>query len=302
MLYLFVKSSIDPGFRLRNWYWLLLLPAISNLVEFIPIYISTREEKLAIIQVYAAKGSYLMPFHFVAKVTWTLMLIVVDLVLIYRYYIKNPATYQKVASFYRWMAWIHSYFILLMLFQYSLMLGLHFGNWNPYFISFFSQSAFVLINSITLFFYPDILYGVQTLQKRGKVSVSKTEMKKDDSFDQQVRMWQEKRIFLNPKLTLTDLAKESEMNARQLSQVIRNQSGYEVRDFINQQRVFYITEVFTTQPEKLQAITIAALATEAGFSSRAAFYNAFRKFTGTIPKDFLKQVNPKLSLEEGAME
>lgn len=57
-----------------------------------------------------------------------------------------------------------------------------------------------------------------------------------------------------------------------------------------------------SQPEKLQALTIAALATEAGFSSRAAFYNAFRKFTGTTPKDFLKQVNPKLTIEEGAME
>ncbi|MEO6169202.1 MAG: helix-turn-helix domain-containing protein, partial [Chitinophagales bacterium] len=200
--------------------------------------------------------------------------------------------------FYRWMAWFHLYFILLVLFQFSLMAGLHFEDWNPYFISFFSQAAFVLINSIALFFYPDILYRMRPLQKRSKPALSKVAAPQDYSFPLLIRAWQEKKIFLNPKLTLIELAKESDLNARQLSQVIRNQSGFEVRDFINQQRVIYIKEVFALQPEKLQSITIAALAEEAGFNSRAAFYNAFKKFTGTTPKDYLKQLNPKRVVNE----
>lgn len=302
MLFYFVKSSIDSEFSLKKWYWLLLLPAALNLIEFMPLYLSSREEKMAIIESYAAKGSYLLPFHFPAKATWTGLLIAVDVRMILQFYKKNKTTYLKVASFYRWMAWFHIYFILLVLFQFSLMLGLHFENWNPYFISFFSQSVFVLINSITLFFYPDILYGMQTLQRRVKTQPAKAPVQHDNKFVDQVRIWQGNGVFLNPKLTLNELAKDADMNARQLSQMIRNQSGYEVRDFINQQRILYIREVFVSQPEKLQALTIAALATEAGFSSRAAFYNAFRKFTGTTPKDFLKQVNPKLTIEEGAME
>ncbi|MEP7127237.1 MAG: helix-turn-helix domain-containing protein [Chitinophagales bacterium] len=298
MLYLFVRSSIDPGFRLRKWNWLLFLPALLNLVEFLPLYFSSREAKLAMIQVYATKGSYLLPLHFPAKTIWTGLLIGIDLSLIYKYYKSDTATFQKFAAFYRWMAWFHLYFILLVLFQFSLMLGLYFETWNPYFISYFSQSAFVLINSIALFFYPDILYGMLPVQKRNKPVVSKIPAPQDDLFDRQVLIWREKKIFLNPKLTLIELAKESDMNARQLSQVIRNQSGYEVRDFINQQRVIYIKEVFAGQPEKIQSITIAALAEEAGFNSRAAFYNAFKKFTGTTPKDYMKQLNPKLTINE----
>ena len=58
-------------------------------------------------------------------------------------------------------------------------------------------------------------------------------------------------------------------------------------DYINQYRINWIKESLRN-PEIVQNFTLEALAYSAGFSSRSAFYNAFKKLVGMSPVEYTK--------------
>jgi AraC-like DNA-binding protein len=60
-------------------------------------------------------------------------------------------------------------------------------------------------------------------------------------------------------------------------------------DFINTYRINSIKEQIM-QPENMQHFTIEALAYRSGFSSRSAFYKAFKKLTKASPVEFVRSL------------
>jgi AraC-like DNA-binding protein len=91
-----------------------------------------------------------------------------------------------------------------------------------------------------------------------------------------------KKPHLDPQLTLTDLAKHIGVNAGVLSFVINNGFGKNFNDFINE---FRIAEVKSKLSEA-DGATLLGIAFDCGFNSKATFNRAFRKFTGTTPREF----------------
>lgn len=90
--------------------------------------------------------------------------------------------------------------------------------------------------------------------------------------------------YLEPDLSLTDLARMVHTNAVVLSQVINVGTGKNFNDFINEYRV----EEFKLQvrnPANAH-LSLLGLALDCGFNSKATFNRAFRKFTGQSPKEF----------------
>ncbi|MEO8516808.1 MAG: helix-turn-helix domain-containing protein [Flavobacterium sp.] len=99
--------------------------------------------------------------------------------------------------------------------------------------------------------------------------------------------------YLNPDLTLTELANLINIHPNTLSQTINIKEANSFYDFINNKRV----EEFKTlviQPES-QKFTMLSLAYECGFNSKTAFYRSFKKNTSQTPTMFLKQEHIKLS-------
>ncbi|KAB7732076.1 helix-turn-helix domain-containing protein [Rudanella paleaurantiibacter] len=93
--------------------------------------------------------------------------------------------------------------------------------------------------------------------------------------------------YLEPDLSLTDLARRMHTNPVVLSQVINTGVGKNFNDFVNEYRV----EEFKRQllnPANTH-LSFLGLALNCGFNSKATFNRAFRKFTGTSPKEFVGQ-------------
>lgn len=93
--------------------------------------------------------------------------------------------------------------------------------------------------------------------------------------------------YLEPDLSLTDLARRMHTNPVVLSQVINTGVGKNFNDFVNEYRV----EEFKRQllnPANTH-LSFLGLALDCGFNSKATFNRAFRKFTGTSPKEFAQQ-------------
>ncbi len=107
--------------------------------------------------------------------------------------------------------------------------------------------------------------------------------------------WKEKLVsfietekpFLDPDLNLTQLAKRLNTNTSLLSRVINEGFEQNFNDFINAYRVKTVTEKLKAGEQKLQ--TFLGIAYDCGFNSKATFNRAFKKFTGTSPKEWLEQ-------------
>jgi AraC-like DNA-binding protein len=98
------------------------------------------------------------------------------------------------------------------------------------------------------------------------------------------------RPYLDPDLSLADLARRLKTTPALLSQAVNAGVGKNFNDFVNEYRV----EAFKRQvrdPTKAH-LSFLGLALDCGFNSKATFNRAFRKFTGASPGAFLAAGDP----------
>jgi AraC-like DNA-binding protein len=97
------------------------------------------------------------------------------------------------------------------------------------------------------------------------------------------RLLFEEKIFLQPDLSLADMATKLRTNASVLSAAINQNFNKNFNDFVNEYRV----EEFRQQlhlPEN-KHLTLLAIAFDCGFNSKATFNRAVKKVTGLSPKE-----------------
>lgn len=93
--------------------------------------------------------------------------------------------------------------------------------------------------------------------------------------------------YLNPNLSLDDLAASLYTSRHELSRVINHGFGKNFFDFINTYRVKAFIQIFM-QEEQPSKRTFLEVAYEVGFNSKSAFNRAFRKETAYSPSEYLK--------------
>ncbi len=110
-----------------------------------------------------------------------------------------------------------------------------------------------------------------------------------------IKAMDEQRLFLNPELTIGQLAEEIAVHPNHLSQVINSLESKTFYDFINACRINEFKRM-AAQPEN-QKYTLLALAFECGFNSKTAFYRNFKNVTGQSPTQYLK--DHKIQIQAG---
>ncbi len=95
--------------------------------------------------------------------------------------------------------------------------------------------------------------------------------------------------YLNPELTLFQLAAEMNISTHYLSQVINERFQLNFFDFINQYRVSEVKERIADP--KNDNFTLLGIALESGFNSKSAFNRIFKKLTGQTPSQFKSSVS-----------
>ncbi len=94
----------------------------------------------------------------------------------------------------------------------------------------------------------------------------------------------DKTLYLNPELSLGDLADEVDLSSRNLSYVINSQFQMNFADLINTYRIEAAVKIFEESQDPKQ--TILEVIYEVGFNSKSSFYNSFKKVIGKTPKEF----------------
>ncbi len=100
-------------------------------------------------------------------------------------------------------------------------------------------------------------------------------------------LFEKEKLYLNPDLSLSDLAQRLKTNTSILSQVINNGFGKNFNDFVNEYRVNTFKQKIQ-EPDN-QHLSLLGVAFECGFNSKATFNRSFKKFTGITPNDFVKK-------------
>jgi AraC-like DNA-binding protein len=120
---------------------------------------------------------------------------------------------------------------------------------------------------------PEIFSGISTDEEQTVSKYPASSLTEEDSNkirDQLTHFMKSDKPYLDPDLSLKNLAQKLDLNARDLSQVINN-----IQD---------AASLIDNPPDP--KITILEIMYDVGFNSKSSFNSAFRKFTGTTPSEF----------------
>lgn len=94
----------------------------------------------------------------------------------------------------------------------------------------------------------------------------------------------EKELFLNPDLTLDEMAKEIKVSRHVLSQFLNEQLGKSFSAVINEYRIEKAKSLLQTEKN----YTVESLGYDSGFNSKSTFFTTFKKLTGKTPAEYQK--------------
>ncbi|MBT8220121.1 MAG: helix-turn-helix domain-containing protein [Bacteroidia bacterium] len=92
--------------------------------------------------------------------------------------------------------------------------------------------------------------------------------------------------FLDPSLTLKNLAGKMNMSSRELSYLINQGEGHSFFDFVNRYRIQFAQEKIADAEDK--KLTILEVMYASGFNSKSSFNTAFKKHSGLTPTQWKK--------------
>ena len=106
--------------------------------------------------------------------------------------------------------------------------------------------------------------------------------------DDLLKIMKEQKPFLEPKLSLGNLAKRMNISVNHLSQIINQYEGINFYDFVNKYRVDeFMLKVADT---KNRNFSILAIALDSGFNSKSSFNQVFKKCTGKTPSQYMTEI------------
>jgi AraC-like DNA-binding protein len=94
------------------------------------------------------------------------------------------------------------------------------------------------------------------------------------------------RIYLDPDLSLDELASRLKMSRHHLTQLLNDRLMKNFYSFINEYR---IGVAIATLDDQGTEVNILSLAFDCGFNSRSSFNNYFKKITGCTPSAYRKR-------------
>jgi AraC-like DNA-binding protein len=158
-------------------------------------------------------------------------------------------------------------------------------------ISIFINFAFATAIVFKGLRQPNIFSGLKAEQKYGKLRLSKPEV--NQHILKLEQFLEQEKLYLNPSLTINDLAESVSIPARQLSQVINDKLKQNFYDFVNSYRINAAIEMFKNPNHDDK--TILEILYDVGFNSKSSFNHIFKKKTGETPSQFRKNCKTQKS-------
>lgn len=122
-----------------------------------------------------------------------------------------------------------------------------------------------------------------------KSEYKKSSLKADDATKihrELLVLMKTEKPYLNPKLTISELAQSLSTSTNHLSQVINQYENVNFYDFVNKFRV----EEFIKNAQNNSDFSLLGHAYDSGFNSKSAFNSVFKKFKSVTPSQYLSSL------------
>lgn len=309
LLYLYLKSLTNNSYRMMRKDWLHFLPGGLYVLWSVVVAVT---DKWIVKDYYLMNGYSDPDFDSWYNFAWSLSLLTY-LVFTIRYYRQYIAFSQYEFSFayeagFKWLRnflYLFGMLTLLLLSEQvlSLFVNLHYIRSWYYFFAFALMVYYMAITGyntgpvpyIKLNFQPQLLleYRAPLLLEYPQAAVNDQPEETPDwmnEWKQQVlQLVEEEKVYTDPELTLTQLARKMNTNASLLSKVINTCFQQNFNDFINYYRVQETIRLM--QSDAHRHLNLLVIAYEAGFNSKSTFNRAFKKVTGKTPGDYPEPPN-----------
>jgi len=299
--YLYLVFVLKKRKQLRWTDSLHLLPSFIYLVDFMPLFLAPVAYKLHIINslvnqdqktVLTFNEGWMIPprVHFLGPVILGLVYIFFAARMLFHYYSETIKNKQKQVI----LIWLATAVSLYFLLEVASLIIFFFAPAHQWLLTTIAVLGFFFSMSLILFSKPYILYGaylsdaIEIPKKQ-----SQPNLQPDRIRELQLRfdIYINEQHYLNPNTNLKEVASMLNIPSYVLSMFIHQAYQMHFNDVINSHRVKYISDGLTN--EQWNTLTLEAVAEIAGFNNRITFLNAFKKFTGFTPSQYVKNIQDK---------
>lgn len=301
-LYLYVKQQTSQSsFLLRDY--LHFLPLVLGNLLFASFYMAPFSERLGVVihegegygveMLIRAYGVYLSGIIYVSVSLWTL----------YRYrknMVQQFSNTEKIN--FNWLLyliiWIFIIWIFVLFIQEDSFIyaaTAFFILWLGYFgikqVQVFHQphlsgSDYLVYENIDEDYFQEEVNSEETEKKYKNSGLTDSDI--DAIHSRLIALLDEEKLFVNPNLTLNELAKMLHVHPNYLSQVINSKEEKNFYELINKKRIDEFVKKLE-DPENKQ-YTLIAIAYECGFNSKASFNRNFKKYFDLTPSEYQKKL------------
>ena len=284
LLYLYVKYLSDREARFQGLDLIHFAPALLALLLSIPDIISSPQDD-TIWDLLAYELFFAQIFLYTG---WSIRRLNK-----YQQGIRDSfSNLESISLKWLWLLVIFTLCIYVISFLSAHLILVYPGNYTTYLLNGLQISLILLVYllSYKAITQPDLFSTAslrkenhRTDQKKYRTS-SLQETEKMNYLEQLNTYMEKKRPYLNPQLSMDQVANDLGINRHQLSQVLNEKVGKNFYDYINTFRVQAFTEILK-DPQK-EHYTLLALAYESGFNSKTTFNTIFKKNTGMTPSQY----------------
>jgi AraC-like DNA-binding protein len=146
---------------------------------------------------------------------------------------------------------------------------------------------FILINLLVFYSlsHSEVFEGILSRSPSRRPDLAETIL--PEHIEQLEKIMAEDKPYLEPEITLEQLAERMAFPPRLLSIIINRRFNKNFFEFINYYRVEQAKELLTNH--RYQDHTMLDLMSDAGFNSKSAFNRFFKKFVGMTPTEYRQQ-------------
>ncbi len=294
-LYLYVLHSIKSKNHLQKTDYMHFAPALISYLYMIPFYFFySAEEKVQVdkglINDFSVFSNLILIGFILSGITYAIL--AYRKLLQRQKIVKDNYSYSNRINM-NWLRYtilgIGSVFITAAVVSvFREMLGFQF----PF-------NADILFYSIIVSFVVYIGYsGIRQQNLFSNTVISEEELAKTESeykksglksdiaiekHDELLELMKKEKPYLNPKLTLTELAQGLSVSSNHLSQIINQYEQVNFHDFVNKYRV----DEFIKRAQSNKEFSILAHALDSGFNSKSSFNSVFKKYKSVTPSQYI---------------
>lgn len=288
LMYFYIHAQIQKGFKFKSLHLLHLFPFLLALVYFSStFYFLDTESKLVYINSNSMRNTLL-----VANTLVNLQVICYNMVSLFKLINYQKQIINFSSSFEKqninWLKLVLYGYIFACLVSEFFFFTSHIMPLSNSVKEILIFAAFLLFFNVLFYkaiLNPYIFIELEAKNSQNSIEISSTQL--NNSIEQLENYISQKKPYLNSMLTLKDLSNETGISDKHLSYIINHHYKMNFFTFINSLRIDEAKKLLLAG--KVQELTILGIAYESGFNSKSVFYDAFKKYVGKTPLEYLRQ-------------